>query len=76
MMDYEVFKEVVKENLLDYMPEKYQDSEMRVDSVEKINRKMDGLSLRLEGGGSISPTIYISDMYKAVSYTHLRAHET
>lgn len=63
-MDYEVFKEVVKENLLDYMPEKYQDSEMRVDSVEKINRKMDGLSLRLEGGGSISPTIYISDMYK------------
>ena len=37
---------------------------MRVDSVEKINRKMDGLSLRLEGGGSISPTIYISDMYK------------
>lgn len=64
MMDYEVFKEVVKENLLDYMPEKYQDSEMRVDSVEKINRKMDGLSLRLEGGGSISPTIYISDMYK------------
>ena len=38
MMDYEVFKEVVKENLLDYMPEKYQDSEMRVDSVEKINR--------------------------------------
>ena len=44
MMDYEVFKEVVKENLLDYMPEKYQDSEMRVDSVEKINRKMDGLS--------------------------------
>ncbi len=64
MMDYEVFKEVVKENLLDYMPEKYQDSEMRVDSVEKINRKMDGLSLRLEGGGSISPTIYINDMYK------------
>ena len=64
MMDYEVFKEVVKENLLDYMPKKYQHSEMRVDSVEKINRKMDGLSLRLEGGGSISPTIYISDMYK------------
>lgn len=64
MMDYEVFREVVKENFLDYMPKKYQDMEVRVDSVQKINRKMDGMSLHSEGTGSISPTIYISDMYK------------
>ena len=64
MMDYEVFREVVKENFLDYMPKKYQGMEVRVDSVQKINRKLDGMSLYSEGAHSISPTIYISDMYK------------
>ncbi len=64
MMDYEVFREVVKENFLDYMPEKYHGMKVRVDSVQKINRKLDGMSLHSEGAGSISPTIYISDMYK------------
>ena len=65
MMDYEVFKEVVKEKFLSYMPDSYQGMEIRVDSVEKINRKLDGLSLYLEGEkGMPSPTIYISDMYK------------
>lgn len=64
MMDYEVFREVVKENFLDYMPKKYQGMEVRVDSVQKINRKLDGMSLHAEGAGCISPTIYISDMYK------------
>lgn len=64
MMDYEVFKEVVKEKFLSYMPDSYQGMEIRVDSVEKINRKLDGLSLYLEGEkGMPSPTIYISDMY-------------
>lgn len=65
MMDYEVFKEVVKEKFLSYMPDSYQGMEIRVDSVEKINRKLDGLSLYLEGEKMMpSPTIYISDMYK------------
>lgn len=64
MMDYEVFREVVKENFLNYMPEEYQGMEIRVDSVEKINRKMDGITLWGEDGKkTVSPTIYIGDMY-------------
>ena len=64
MMDYEIFKEVVKESFLSYMPKSYQDMEVRVDSVDKVNRKLDGLSLLAKNEKTmISPTIYINDMY-------------
>jgi hypothetical protein len=63
MMNYEIFKEVVKEKFLDYMPEKYKGMEVVTAPVEKVNMILDGLSLR-EEGKHISPTIYINDMYK------------
>jgi len=63
MMNYEIFKEVVKEKFLDYMPEKYKGMEVVTAPVEKVNMTLDGLSLR-EEGKHISPTIYINDMYK------------
>ena len=65
MMNYEIFKDVVKEKFLSYMPEKYQRMEVRVESVQKVNRKMDGLSLLAKNEKTmISPTIYINDMYE------------
>lgn len=65
MMDYEIFKDVVKEKFLSYMPEKYQHMEVRVESVQKVNRKMDGLNLLAKNEKTmISPTIYINDMYE------------
>lgn len=65
MMEYEIFKDVVKEKFLSYMPEKYQDMEVRVDSVEKVNRRMDGLSVWKAGREkTLFPTIYINDMYE------------
>ena len=64
MMNYDIFKEVVKDSLNDYLPEQYKDMELRVCSVNKVNRMMDGINLI---GGSevknVSPTIYINDMY-------------
>lgn len=64
MMNYEIFKEVVKDSFKDYLPEQYKDMELRVCSVNKVNRMMDGINLI---GGSevknVSPTIYINDMY-------------
>ncbi len=64
MMDYEIFKEVVKEGFLSYMPKGYQDMEVRVAPVDKVNRKLDGLSLLAKNEKSvISPTLYIDDMY-------------
>lgn len=65
MMDYGIFKEVVKESFLSYMPKSYQDMEVRVDSVDKVNRKLDGLSLLAKNEKTtISPTLYINDMYE------------
>lgn len=65
MMDYEIFKEVVKEGFLSYMPKSYQDMEVRVVPVDKVNRKLDGLSLLAKDEKTtISPTLYINDMYE------------
>lgn len=68
MMDYRIFKDVVEEKFLSYMPEQYQGMEIRINSVEKVNRKMDALSLwNKEGEGkekTVSPTIYINNIYQ------------
>ena len=70
MMDYEIFKEVVKESFLSYMPKGYQDMEVRVTTVDKVNRKLDGLSLLAQNENTmISPTLYINDMYEKYSKT-------
>lgn len=70
MMDYEIFKEVVKESFLSYMPKSYQDMEVRVTPVDKVNRKLDGLSLLAKNEKTmISPTLYINDMYEKYSRT-------
>ena len=64
MMNYEIFKEVVAEKFKSYLPERYQDMELRVESVNKVNRVMDGITLidkTVEK--NVSPTIYINNMY-------------
>ena len=61
MMNYEIFKEVVKEKFMDYMPEKFKGVELVAEPVEKVNVTLDGIILR-EEGRNISPTIYINDM--------------
>ena len=63
MMNYDIFKEVVKEKFMDYMPEKFKGMELVAEPVEKVNVTLDGIILR-EEGRNISPTIYINDMYK------------
>lgn len=64
MMDYEIFKEVVKEKFLSYMPEKYHGMEVKISPVEKVNRKLDGLNLLVaDGEQTVLPTIYINDIY-------------
>lgn len=65
MMNYEIFKEVVAEKFLEYMPEEYQDMRVDVHSVNKVNRVLDGLCLVGDDEGrNVSPTLYINDMYE------------
>lgn len=64
MMNYEIFKEVVAEKFKSYLPERYQHMELRVESVNKVNRVMDGITLiDNTAEKNISPTMYINDMY-------------
>lgn len=45
MMNYEIFREVVKDTFRDYLPEQYKDMELRVVLVNKVNRMIDGINL-------------------------------
>ena len=70
MMNYEIFKEVVAEKFKSYLPEQYQGMELRVASVNKVNRLMDGITLVDNSAEKhISPTIYINDMYEHYLHT-------
>ena len=46
-----------------YLPEEYKNMEMKIVSVNKVNRMMDGINLIGNGEKAVSPTIYINDMY-------------
>ena len=41
MMNYDVFLEVVKEQILEYFPEKYQKGEVVINKVQKVNQSLD-----------------------------------
>lgn len=70
MMEYEIFKEVVKEKFKEFLPEKYQDAQVEIREIQKVNKTKDGLTLvNVEAGMSISPTIYIDDMYEKYKAT-------
>lgn len=64
MMNYEIFKEVVVEKFMDYMPDQYKDMKMEIRPVDKVNVTLDGLNLVGEGDITIIPTIYIIDKYE------------
>ena len=64
MMKYEIFKEVVADTFKDYLPEQYRNMDLRVESINKVNRMLDGITLISAGADkNISPTVYINDMY-------------
>lgn len=64
MLDYEIFKAVVEQNFLRYLPEEYRDAEIKVYPVKKVNRTLDGLAVLPADGSRIFPTIYVNDMYE------------
>lgn len=65
MMEYEIFKGVVEEKFKEFLPEKYQDAQVEIRPVDKVNRTLDGLSISVNKPGmNISPTIYVNHMYE------------
>lgn len=63
MMNYEQFKKTVKENFMNYMPDKFKDMEPLISQVEKVNSTFDAIGVKGDNTSAF-PTIYINDMYK------------
>lgn len=64
MMDYEIFKAVVEEKFLSYMPEEYRNAAVDIRPSRKVNRTLDALTLYKEGDSMVFPTIYVNEMYE------------
>lgn len=63
MMNYEQFKETVKENFMNYMPDNFKDMVPLISQVEKVNGTLDAIGVKGDNTSAF-PTIYINDMYK------------
>lgn len=64
MMDYEMFKEIVKEKIKDYMPPEYRNSVVDIFGVNKVNGIRDAIAVR-KPGEQIASNLYLDDVYKA-----------
>lgn len=65
IMEYEEFKEAVRNNLCDYLPTGYTQEMVRMSNVNKVNRVLDGISIvTKQSDREVEPTVYINDMYE------------
>jgi len=64
-MDYEIFKELVAEQFLNYLPAEFKDFGVRLETVHKTNETLDGLAVvsPADRAGEIFPTVYVDHMY-------------
>ena len=69
-LNYEEFKERIKDDIKDYMDEKYKDYEVVIRKVNKTNREVDGLNmLDIPGLKNATPTLYVNDLYEKYKKT-------
>lgn len=66
MIDYELFKEVVKEKLLSHMPDELAGYSLRADRTGKVNETLDALHLMPPScpQDRLYPTVYLNHMYE------------
>ena len=66
MMTYEMFKEIVTEQFLSYMPAEFQNHKVVVKPINKVNQTLDGLTLLSpeHSDYKAAPTIYINHIYE------------
>ena len=61
-MSFEEFVEAVKDNIRDYLPDKYRDAEISVGPFQKLNTSYMGLQVKTEGQ-QVIPTINLESHY-------------
>ena len=69
-LNYEEFKEKIKDDIKDYMDEKYKDCGVVIRKVNKTNREVDGLNFyNIPGLKNATPTIYVNNLYEEYERT-------
>jgi len=69
-LNYEEFKEKIKEDIKDYMDEKYKDCGVVIRKVNKTNREVDGLNFYdIPGLKNATPTLYVNNLYEEYERT-------
>ena len=64
MKNYSEFMEYIKENVTDYLPERFEEAEISIQQVVKNNDVvLDGLSIR-NPDSNLSPNIYLNPLYE------------
>ena len=66
MMDYELFKEIVVENIKEFLPEEFKDYRIKLNMIQKVNQTRECINLIPVEGGAMqtSPNFYVEDMHK------------
>lgn len=62
-MNYECFKESILKNLIQYLPEKYENWTLEVRDIPKVNGYLEGVNIIPQSGSGGSPTIYLNELY-------------
>lgn len=63
MMDFNMFQEVVKDNILSSLPAEYKEASVSVHAVPKVNRTLHALTVMLPDHNK-APNIYLEEMYE------------
>ena len=64
MKNYEEFKSILAEEMLHYLPERFQNYRLQTDHVPKINGFLESLSIMPPDGSCAVPTLYFSELYE------------
>ena len=62
MMDFNMFQEVVKEKITDYLPPEFENAEVTVHEVVKVNRILHSLTVT-KPDNPAAPNVYLEKMY-------------
>ncbi|ADL05284.1 DUF5688 family protein [Lacrimispora saccharolytica] len=62
-MNFIEYAESVRENILDYLPQEYQDTEVHINKVNK-NNGLELTAISLRGKENISPNIYLEPFFQ------------
>lgn len=62
-MDYLQFREAVLNNIKRYLPEAYQNCELKTEVIYKVNETLEALTIMPKEGEGVSPMLYLDRFY-------------